>query len=170
VRLDYQRTFRVLSSHLREWHSLSGEFRPDYVVSFEKDGACAGWLILDAKYRTSRASVHDALRELHVYRDALRRRGKRADAAFIIVPGLDEEAAAYAEVGYVGTHAFGAVVSAGNDEGLVATLRRYCGQSEYTLYGLPDLHRADEIAIDVEKLRKIGLNDGSGFRTCGFTY
>ena len=78
ARLLYQRRFPALSAKSAEWHSLTGEFRPDYVISFEKDGACAGWLILDAKYRASRGAVHDALRDLHVYRDALRRHGRRA--------------------------------------------------------------------------------------------
>lgn len=123
VRLLYQQTFRAHSGTPHVWRSLSGELRPDYVVMFEKDGDCQGWVILDAKYRASRTAVHDALRDLHVYRDALRHRDRKAEAAFIIVPALDQDAAAYASADYVAEHAFGAVLSAADGGGLASCLR-----------------------------------------------
>lgn len=94
-------------------------------MSFDKDGACGRWLVLDAKYRASRGSIHDALRDLHVYRDALRRNGTRAAGSSIIVPALDDGAAAYAHADYLGTHAFGAMVSGGDDGGLEGMLRGF---------------------------------------------
>lgn len=127
VRLLYQQTFRAHSSKPQEWRSLSGELRPDYVIMFERDGECAGWLILDAKYRSSRAAVHEALHDMHVYRDALRYRGHRAQAAFIIVPALDKYASTYATADYVAEHAFGAVLSGTNGDGLASCVRAYCG-------------------------------------------
>ncbi|MGQ9369600.1 nuclease domain-containing protein [Azospirillum sp. ST 5-10] len=125
VRLLYQQTFAAYSGKAREWHSLTGEFRPDYVIAFEQEGACAGWLILDAKFRASRPAVHDALRDLHVYRDALRRRGRNADGAYIIVPALHSDAEAYAASRYVAEHRFGAVYSGADDGNLVDLVRAF---------------------------------------------
>lgn len=126
VRLLYQQTFRAHSGKSDIWRSLSGELRPDYVIVFETDGDCRGWVILDAKYRASRAAVHDALRDLHVYRDALRHRDRRAKAAFIVVPALDQDASAYATADYVAEHAFGAVLSGADGDGLESCLRVHC--------------------------------------------
>lgn len=126
VRLLYQQTFRAHSGKPSMWRSLSGELRPDYVIVFETDGDCHGWVILDAKYRASRAAVHDALRDLHVYRDALRHRDRRVHAAFIIVPALDQDASAYATADYVAEHAFGAVLSGTDGDGLASCLRVHC--------------------------------------------
>lgn len=126
VRLLYQQTFRAHSGKPNMWRSLSGELRPDYVIVFETDGDCHGWVILDAKYRASRAAVHDALRDLHVYRDALRYQDIRAQAAFIIVPALDQEAAVYATADYISEHAFGAVLSGADRGSLVSCVRAHC--------------------------------------------
>nr|WP_298369401.1 nuclease domain-containing protein [Azospirillum sp.] len=121
VRLLYQQTFQApsASGNRREW---SGERRPDYVLSFEGLGVEGAWVILDAKYRSSQTFIHEALTDLHVYRDALRHRERKGAMAFIIVPALDPNAAVYAAADYVGAHAFGAIISAQGHDSVAAAL------------------------------------------------
>ena len=42
--------------------------------------------MLDAKYRTGRSNVLDAMSSAHIYRDALRWHEQRADRAALLVP------------------------------------------------------------------------------------
>jgi hypothetical protein len=49
-------------------------------------------LLLDAKYRSSRANVLDAMTSAHVYRDSLRIGEQRPEAALLLLPaGGDAE-------------------------------------------------------------------------------
>jgi hypothetical protein len=66
-------------------------------------------MILDAKYRSGQKPVHDALGDLHRYRDALRFSQSQASAAYIIVPALQEDAALYGSASYLEMHRFGAI-------------------------------------------------------------
>ena len=54
-------------------------------------------IVLDAKYRCGRDNIHDALGDMHVYRDSLKVSGRGAKllAAFILTPAHDPGAAAY---------------------------------------------------------------------------
>lgn len=91
--------------------SISAEFRPDFVLATrDQTGRLSRWFILDAKYRASRSSVEDALRDLHVYRDALRLDGTIAAGAFAICPNLTDEARRYSAPEYRQRHAFGVVL------------------------------------------------------------
>ena len=91
--------------------SLSRQRLPDYAVTEHRAGGLERWWCLDAKYRTSWPSVAEGLRDMHVYRDALRWDGKPASGGYIVVPHVD----AVPEVAageYLAAHAFGAVASA----------------------------------------------------------
>ena len=42
--------------------------------------------MLDAKYRTGRSNVLEAMASAHIYRDALRWNGRRPESAILLVP------------------------------------------------------------------------------------
>jgi hypothetical protein len=69
----------------RARRSISGERQPDIVLMVSgPDGA--RFVVLDAKYRTSRQGVLDAMASAHLYRDALRIGDARPLASLLLVP------------------------------------------------------------------------------------
>jgi hypothetical protein len=58
---------------------------PDIAITLDAHGK-KRFLILDAKYRTSRDGVLDAMQSAHIYRDSLRWFGHRPDCALLLVP------------------------------------------------------------------------------------
>lgn len=107
IELHSQRQFHAYQEQAPDFLSLSGERRPDYVVGVFAGDVLLDWLVLDAKYRSSRKSLHEALAEMHVYRDSLRWRGKRPVGAFILVPAVAKDATVYAGENYLAQHRFG---------------------------------------------------------------
>lgn len=94
IELTYQRKFNSIREgvEVNGFGSISKMLIPDYLLkiktkSFEKI------LILDAKYRTSRDSINEALRDIHVYRDAIRESLSLSGAAgaYIITPGCKDD-------------------------------------------------------------------------------
>lgn len=73
-------------------HSLSGERRPDFVVTLDNGPLGNRWVVLDAKYRAGRENLASALASVHLYRDALvdPARGGRCAGAMLLVPGACE--------------------------------------------------------------------------------
>ena len=67
------------------FQSISGSREPD-IVLMRTDGDLQEWYVLDAKYRTGRSNVLDAMASAHVYRDALRWNGRRPQSALLLVP------------------------------------------------------------------------------------
>lgn len=78
------------SSHWQH-NSLSGERFPDIVVTMDGPEGTA-FMVLDAKYRASRANVLDAMVSAHLYHDSLTRRGERPWRALLLVPRSDQAA------------------------------------------------------------------------------
>ena len=111
VELRYQQWFSraKMIGDMRSFSSLSGANLPDYILVHRREGKVVAWLILDAKYRSSRQPVDQGLGDVHRYRDALRVRGQTANGAFIIVPRLTETTAIYAQSSYHQAHRFGVV-------------------------------------------------------------
>ena len=77
--------------------SISGERRPDIVVTYRSQECGFSWLCLDAKYRVSRSAIADAFSSAHIYRDALRWAAAPGDAsdgrnqgAVLLIPRMDE--------------------------------------------------------------------------------
>jgi hypothetical protein len=65
--------------------SISKERVPDLVLRVDSpDGT--RFVIVDAKYRTSRAAVLDAMESAHIYQDSLRIGSRRPDASLLLVP------------------------------------------------------------------------------------
>jgi hypothetical protein len=67
------------------FRSLSGQRIPDIVLTCEAEGKVV-CIILDAKYRTQRPDVLDAMTSAHVYRDSLRFHGRPVNLALLLVP------------------------------------------------------------------------------------
>lgn len=69
----------------RAW-SLSRERRPDIVITVAS-GAIERFLVLDAKYRSGREYVLDAMGSAHLYHDALRIGQSPPDLCLLLLPG-----------------------------------------------------------------------------------
>ncbi len=106
--LTFQKNYRHKPSCAPEPFSISTPFRPDFVLSL-RQGGCSRLLIFDAKYRSSPFSIKEALRDMHVYRDAIRVSSARSavDAAFILVPAFDSGMARFFESAYREEYGFG---------------------------------------------------------------
>ena len=68
-----------------DFQSISGTREPDIVLT-RTDGDVPKWYVLDAKYRTGRSNVLEAMASAHVYRDALRWNERRPERALLLVP------------------------------------------------------------------------------------
>ena len=67
------------------FQSISGRREPDIVLArTDRDGP--KWYVLDAKYRTTRSNVLDAMASAHIYRDSLRWNERRPERAVLLVP------------------------------------------------------------------------------------
>jgi hypothetical protein len=69
-------------------NSLSGERFPDIVVTLEGPGGFA-FMVLDAKYRSTRTNVLDAMTSAHLYHDSLTWNGIRPWRVLLLVPRAD---------------------------------------------------------------------------------
>lgn len=104
IRLIFQKTFPAYTPQLAEGNqpfSVSAERRPDIILEVA-DSAGYRMLALDAKYRCSRSSLHEALGSMHVYRDSLRVSGKnnKLAGAFILTPAHELGARHYYNASY----------------------------------------------------------------------
>lgn len=85
LQLELQPTFRAGREGADKRWSVSKERVPDLLLTAQcPDGH--PFLLLDAKYRSSRESVLDAMTSAHVYRDSLRIGEQRPDAALLLLP------------------------------------------------------------------------------------
>lgn len=111
LELHYQALFASAQDppDLRPLSSLSAQRVPDYVLIYRRGREIVSWIILDAKYRSSRQSIDDALGDIHRYRDSLRVSGRAAQAAYIIVPSLQGKADLYGRTAYLEAHQMGAL-------------------------------------------------------------
>jgi hypothetical protein len=107
--LSLQPTF---SSHETEspgmW-SISRERVPDLVLTVESSDGVQ-FVVLDAKYRTSRANVLKAMASAHIYEDSLRIGAGRPEMSLLLVPAGGGapwlEKAEFHETHHVGVHPF----------------------------------------------------------------
>lgn len=87
VELLFQAVFPSEEPYQRSlaW-SVSGERRPDILLAVS-EGSAWRWGVLDAKYRSGRENVFDAMTSAHVYRDSLRFGRTRPDWCLLLLPG-----------------------------------------------------------------------------------
>lgn len=69
----------------REFSSISRQRYPDIALTVRREGN-EHFIVMDAKYRSSRSAVLDAMASAHLYRDSLRWRGRRPDCALLLIP------------------------------------------------------------------------------------
>lgn len=112
----FQATFPALKpSGKRLGWSLSRERRPDIVLT-HADAHGTSTCVLDAKWRSGRESVLDAMQSAHIYHDALRVDGNAPTLVLLLLPG----ASAVPELEtaeFIQAHGVGAVsgIRAGGD-------------------------------------------------------
>lgn len=111
-------------------HSISHQMIPDIVV----EGRGNRWLF-DAKYRSSRVGLNEALGDMHKYRDSIRdKNGERAfKEVYILCPNIVEESMRrrYTSPDYISQHGLG-ILELRTDYGL-ETLKRVFNMK--TIYG-----------------------------------
>ncbi|WP_408003562.1 nuclease domain-containing protein [Pseudomonas granadensis] len=73
----------------RGFQSLSRERYPDIVVTLDSPSA-KRFVVFDAKYRSARASVLDAMESAHLYHDSLRWKGIKPDVSLLLIPRADK--------------------------------------------------------------------------------
>lgn len=83
--LMLQATFRSREAETHGLWSISKERVPDLVLRVDSTEGTR-FVVLDAKYRSSRSSVLDAMESAHIYQDSLRIGSRRPDAALLLVP------------------------------------------------------------------------------------
>lgn len=82
--------------------SISGERRPDFLLRIRSPKKNRSY-VLDAKYRTTRRNVLDAMVSAHIYHDALRIDDERPNLALLLIPAgggapwLEDESFAHRE-------------------------------------------------------------------------
>lgn len=98
----------------RFW-SISRQRVPDIVFKVERAGNLR-FVVLDAKYRASRANVLDAMESAHIYQDSLRIGSQRPEGSLLVVPAPGGaswlEAPAFQQEHRVGVHALSPDVDA----------------------------------------------------------
>jgi hypothetical protein len=108
IALTFQQTYRYTPNHAPDPFSISTEFRPDFVLSVRR-GTDQRLLLFDAKYRASDFSIKEALRDMHVYRDAIRTAPTQSavDGAFILVPDFGPGMSRFFDSNYRKDYRFG---------------------------------------------------------------
>jgi hypothetical protein len=87
--LEFQPVFRSRGSRAErdaERWSVSRYRVPDLLLSISGEGRDPRFVVFDAKYRSSRANVLDAMASAHIYQDSLRIGTRRPEASFLLVP------------------------------------------------------------------------------------
>jgi len=69
----------------REFSSISRQRYPDIALNVCRDGS-EHFIVMDAKYRSSRGAVLDAMSSAHIYHDSLRWKGRRPDCVLLLIP------------------------------------------------------------------------------------
>lgn len=104
----FQATFPALkASSKRSGWSLSRERRPD-IVLVRSEGGLASSLVLDAKWRSGRENVLDAMASAHVYHDALRVGQAPPRPCLLLLPGEDTVSELESDA-FIHAHGVGAI-------------------------------------------------------------
>jgi hypothetical protein len=85
AKLRLQPTFRSREQDTDKMWSISKERVPDLVLTVRSDNNVR-FVVLDAKYRSSRANVLDAMESAHIYQDSLRIGSRRPEASLLLIP------------------------------------------------------------------------------------
>lgn len=127
----FQATFPSLkAASKRSGWSLSRERRPDIVLVRSKEDVAKS-LVLDAKWRSGRENVLDAMASAHLYHDALRIGKVAPSPCLLLFPGQDTVPELEADE-FMHSHGVGAIrsfgVGGGGPERLAAVLSKWIQQ------------------------------------------
>ena len=87
IELLFQANFPAgTASSGKSCFSISRERYPDILIVVKTQGHTRA-LILDAKYRSKRANVLEAMESAHIYHDSLRLAGSRPELCLLLLPG-----------------------------------------------------------------------------------
>jgi len=139
VALTFQQTYRYAPKNAPDPFSISTEFRPDFVLIVQR-GNQQRLVIFDANYRASDFSIKEALRDMHVYRDAIRSSPAQTavDAAFILVPDFGLGMSRFFDSDYRTRYRFGRFRLGGeHDEPMVLRTSRKNGSRFWGCPGYP---------------------------------
>jgi hypothetical protein len=75
----------VDQSPYRGFSSMSRQRYPDIALTVRRGGS-EYFIVMDAKYRSTRSAVLDAMASAHLYHDSLRWKGRRPDCALLLIP------------------------------------------------------------------------------------
>jgi len=112
IELLFNKTFKLAIDGAGSGpHSLTGERRPDLVLTWRGPGEERAWLCLDAKYRVRKRNLADAFTSAHVYRDALRwsEFGGRCRCCYLLAPAALGECVGWYETEFLQKHGFGVI-------------------------------------------------------------
>jgi len=87
--------------------SISRERRPDILLVLRSAGVCCS-MVLDAKWRSGRDNVLQAMESAHIYHDALRLAGLRPSPCVLLLPG-DGAAEELGQPNFIAEHGVGAL-------------------------------------------------------------
>jgi hypothetical protein len=87
IEILFQATFPSLKPNTNHWGwSLSRERRPDIVITQRRSSTTSA-VVLDAKWRSGKANVLDAMESAHIYHDALRIGMTPPEWCILLLPG-----------------------------------------------------------------------------------
>lgn len=122
--LELQATFPSAPEGRPGRWSVSRQREPDLLLSVDDEHGTR-FMLLDAKYRVSRANVLEAMESAHIYQDSLRIGNSRPDAALLLVPAAGGAPALESETFHerhrVGVHP----LTAGSNDGPPVLVRRF---------------------------------------------
>lgn len=99
----------------RTGYSISRERIPDILV-IRREADQVSCLVLDAKWRSGRAYVLDAMASAHIYHDSLRLEAQRPERAILLLPG-EAAVPALEETEFLDLHGVGAISEFRPDDG-----------------------------------------------------
>jgi hypothetical protein len=83
--LSLQPTFPSPPREFENRWSISKQREPDLVLTIKRDDDTR-FFVLEAKYRTTRDNVLDAMASVHIYQDSLRIGSRRPEASLLLIP------------------------------------------------------------------------------------
>jgi len=114
LELHLQARFPALSpSAGRSCWSISRERYPD-ILLVEASSTGARAMVLDAKWRSGRQNVLEAMESAHIYHDSLRVNGRLPSPCLLLFPG-SPDVPELANADYIRTHEVGAIHGFGID-------------------------------------------------------
>lgn len=103
--------------------SISRERRPDILLVFRHGGLCRS-MVLDAKWRSGRSNVLEAMESAHIYHDALRLNEVVPSPSLLLLPGPPQVPSLGTDA-YIASHGVGAIAEVSVGRSGIGELARH---------------------------------------------